>query len=230
LFLESGGIRSVPRTGDVETFLQGIGQGSAKPGKSMSAKKKREALENLRRELGDCKRCKLCRERDKIVFGAGNPDADLVFVGEGPGADEDHQGEPFVGRAGQLLTKMIEAMGTTRDNVYICNIVKCRPPGNRNPEPDEIAACNPFLAGQIEIIRPKVICALGKPAAQTLLDSDEPIGRLRGSFGQYNGIKVLPTYHPAALLRNAEYKRGSWNDLQMIMAELGWGGKRSAKR
>jgi DNA polymerase len=177
-------------------------------------------LHVVRDDLGDCTRCKLAPKRTNIVFGVGNPDAPLVFVGEAPGADEDRTGEPFVGAAGQLLTKMIEAMGLSRDEVYIANILKCRPPGNRNPEPDEIAACEPFLKRQLAAIRPRMIVALGKFAAQCLLRSDAPISKLRGAFGQYEGIPLMPTYHPAFLLRTPSAKRDVWSDLQLVMAEL----------
>jgi len=175
-------------------------------------------LEAIRRDLGDCRRCKLCTERTKIVFGTGNPAAKLVFVGEGPGYDEDRKGEPFVGKAGQLLTKIIEAMNLTRDKVYICNIIKCRPPGNRNPAPDEIKACFPFLERQLDAIRPDFICALGTFAAQTLLDADEPISKMRGRLYDYRGMKVMPTYHPAYLLRNPEKKRDVWEDMKKLIS------------
>ncbi len=175
-------------------------------------------LEEIRRDLGDCRRCKLCAERTNIVFGTGNSVAKLVFVGEGPGYDEDHKGEPFVGKAGQLLTKIIEAMNLTRGKVYICNIIKCRPPGNRNPAPDEIKACFPFLERQLDAIRPDFICALGTFAAQTLLDSDEPISKMRGRLYNYRGMKVMPTYHPAYLLRNPEKKRDVWEDMKKLMS------------
>lgn len=181
------------------------------------------SLEDIRAELGDCRRCKLCEGRTKLVFGVGNPKAELVFVGEGPGADEDLQGEPFVGRAGQLLTKMIEAMGFQRSQVYICNVVKCRPPNNRNPEPDEIAACEPFLKAQLESIRPKVVVALGKFAAQTLLRDTTPITRMRGRWREYDGIPLMPTYHPAYLLRNPAEKKSAWVDLQEVMKRFGKG-------
>jgi DNA polymerase len=177
-------------------------------------------LENIREELGDCKRCKLHTGRHHIVFGEGNPHADLVFVGEAPGGDEDRQGRPFVGRAGQLLTDIIRAMGLTRDEVYICNILKCRPPQNRNPEPDEIAACEPFLLKQLQVIRPRVICAMGKFAAQTLLETGVAISALRGRFHSYHGISLMPTYHPAYLLRNPAAKKQVWEDMQIIMKEL----------
>jgi DNA polymerase len=174
----------------------------------------------VREELGDCQRCKLAPLRTKLVFGVGNPDAHLVFVGEAPGADEDLQGEPFVGKAGQLLTKMIEAMGYARQDVYICNILKCRPPGNRNPEPDEIAKCEPFLKAQLAALRPRVIVALGKFAAQCLLRDDTPISRLRGTFRSYEGIQLMPTFHPAYLLRDPSKKKEAWEDLKAVNAAL----------
>jgi uracil-DNA glycosylase len=177
-------------------------------------------LKILRDEIGDCRRCKLCAGRTNLVFGVGNPTAHLVFVGEGPGADEDAQGEPFVGKAGQLLDKMIEAMGYARRDVYICNVVKCRPPGNRNPEPDEIAACEPFLKRQLGAIRPRMIVALGKFAAQCLLRDDAPISRLRGTFRTYEGIQLMPTFHPAYLLRDPTKKKEAWEDLKTVMAAL----------
>jgi DNA polymerase len=177
-------------------------------------------LQLIREELGDCVRCKLSRGRKNLVYGVGNPDAHLVFVGEGPGADEDEQGEPFVGKAGQLLTKMIEAMGYARTDVYICNVVKCRPPGNRNPEPDEIEACEPFLKKQLGAIRPRMIVALGKFAAQCLLRDDTPISRLRGTLRSYEGIALMPTFHPAYLLRDPSKKKEAWEDLKAVLAAL----------
>jgi uracil-DNA glycosylase family 4 len=177
-------------------------------------------LQLAREELGDCQRCRLKDERKQIVFGVGNPEAELVFVGEGPGADEDRLGEPFVGLAGQLLTKMIEAMGFARQDVYICNVIKCRPPGNRNPEPDEVAACQPFLKKQLAALRPRMIVTLGKFAAHCLLGVDTPITRLRGTFGSYEGIQLMPTYHPAFLLRDPSRKREAWADLQLVVAAL----------
>jgi DNA polymerase len=177
-------------------------------------------LPRVRDELGDCTRCKLSGGRQNIVFGVGNANAPLVFVGEAPGADEDKQGEPFVGAAGQLLTKMIIAMGLQREDVYICNIIKCRPPGNRNPEPDEIAACEPFLKQQLAAIRPRMIVCLGKFATQCLLRSDASISQLRGRFHAYEGIPLMPTFHPAYLLRNPASKREVWADLQLVMVEL----------
>ncbi len=179
-------------------------------------------LEELREAIGDCRRCKLWPGRTHIVFGVGNPRAQLMFVGEGPGRDEDLQGEPFVGRAGQLLTDMItRGMRLRREDVYIANVIKCRPPENRNPEPDEIASCEPFLVRQIEIVRPRVIVALGKFAAQTLLRTHLPISQLRGKWHDYRGIKLMPTLHPAYLLRNPADKRLVWADIQLVMAELG---------
>lgn len=177
-------------------------------------------LEIVRSDLGDCRRCKLCERRTNIVFGVGDPNASLVFVGEGPGADEDAQGEPFVGLAGQLLNKMIAAMGLAREDVYICNVVKCRPPGNRNPEPDEIAACQPFLERQIDAIRPRMIVTLGKFAAHALLRETTPISRLRGTFRVYRGVPLMPTYHPAYLLRDPSKKGECWSDLKAVVAEL----------
>ncbi|MBP1713116.1 MAG: hypothetical protein H6Q42_1319 [Deltaproteobacteria bacterium] len=178
-----------------------------------------ETLADVRQELGDCRRCKLHRKRTNIVFGSGNPRAKLVFVGEGPGRDEDLQGEPFVGQAGKLLTRIIEAIQLTREEVYIANIIKCRPPENRNPEPDEIAACEPFLVKQLKVIQPKLICALGTFAAQTLLQTGEKISALRGRFHSYQGILLMPTYHPAFLLRNPNYKRDVWEDVKKVKAE-----------
>jgi uracil-DNA glycosylase family 4 len=178
-----------------------------------------ETLDEIRADLGDCQRCRLARGRNRIVFGDGNPGAKLVFVGEGPGFEEDQQGKPFVGAAGQLLTRIIEAINLTRSQVYICNIIKCRPPGNRNPESDEISTCFPFLERQIAAIQPDLICALGTFAAQTLLQTTISISKLRGRFHAYKGIKVLPTYHPAYLLRNPEKKRDVWEDMKMLMKE-----------
>ncbi len=181
-----------------------------------SLPEKQETLQAIREDLGDCQRCKLAPSRKNIVFGSGNPRAELMFVGEAPGADEDDQGLPFVGRAGQLLTKIIEAMGMKREDVYICNILKCRPPGNRNPEPTEIASCEPFLFRQIASVKPKVICALGTFGAQTLLRTKEPISKLRGHFIDYRGAKLMATFHPAYLLRNPNEKRRVWEDVQKI--------------
>jgi DNA polymerase len=181
-----------------------------------------EALAGIRQEIGDCTRCKLhTLGRTQIVFGVGNPEADLMFVGEAPGADEDIQGVPFVGRAGQLLTRMIEAMGFARDEVYIANVLKCRPPGNRNPEPDEIATCEPFLFQQLASVEPKVVIALGAFAARTLLKTDAPISRLRGRVFDYRGAKLIPTFHPSFLLRSPANKREAWDDLKLALSILG---------
>jgi DNA polymerase len=181
-----------------------------------------EALATIREDIGECTRCKLHTQgRTQIVFGVGNPTADVMFVGEAPGADEDAQGVPFVGRAGQLLTKMIEAMGFRRDDVYIANVLKCRPPGNRNPEPDEIATCEPYLFRQLASVEPKVVIALGAFAARTLLKTDEPISRLRGRVFDYRGAKLIPTFHPSFLLRSPGYKREAWDDLKKALAILG---------
>ena len=180
-----------------------------------------DALIGIREDLGDCTRCKLHGlGRRQIVFGVGNPDADLMFVGEAPGADEDVQGEPFVGRAGQLLTKIIEAIDLQRQDVYIANLIKCRPPGNRNPEPDEMEQCGPFLSRQIDAIRPKVIVALGKFAAQSLLRTTDPITRLRGREYTYRDAILMPTYHPAYLLRQPSAKRDVWADMKRVRAIL----------
>lgn len=181
-----------------------------------------ETLESVQADLGDCRRCALCRRRTHIVFGAGNPRARLVFVGEGPGREEDRRGEPFVGAAGELLTRIIGAIKLTRDQVYIGNIVKCRPPGNRNPLPEEIDACRPFLERQLAVIQPEFVVALGKVAAQTLLGTDLPISRLRGRFHDYHGMRLLPTYHPAYLLRNPGRKRDVWEDMKLLMKEYGY--------
>ena len=180
-----------------------------------------EALSAIRIDLGECTRCKLhMLGRKQIVFGVGNPAADLMFVGEAPGADEDVQGEPFVGRAGQLLTKIIEAMGLRREDVYIANLIKCRPPQNRNPEPDEMIQCEPFMFRQIDVIKPKVIVALGKFAAQALLRTTDPITRLRGREYQYRNAILMPTYHPAYLLRTPSAKREVWEDMKRVSAIL----------
>lgn len=176
----------------------------------------------LRAYIGDCQRCKLAGGRTNLVFGVGNPQAELMFIGEAPGADEDLRGEPFVGRAGQLLTDIIErGMGLRRSEVYICNVIKCRPPGNRNPEPDEVAACEPFLFRQIELVKPQVIVGLGNFAVQALLKVKTPISKLRGTWHQVRGIKMMPTFHPAYLLRNAGDKRLVWADIREVMRVLG---------
>ncbi len=186
-----------------------------------------DTLDRIRADIGpNCTRCKLHKARTNIVFGVGNPKAQLVFVGEGPGRDEDEQGEPFVGRAGKLLTQMIEAMGLRRGDVYICNVVKCRPPENRLPEKDEIATCSPYLLRQLGVIQPKVICCLGSCSAQTMLQTTQGISRFRGEWFDYRGSKLIATYHPAYLLRNPAAKGEVWKDLQKVMAVLGLEPKR----
>jgi uracil-DNA glycosylase family 4 len=177
-------------------------------------------LTEIRADIGDCTRCKLHTTRQTIVFGSGNPEAQLMFVGEAPGADEDEQGLPFVGRAGQLLTKIIEAIDLKRDDVYIANVIKCRPPANRNPEPDEIATCEPFLFQQIDTIKPRVIVALGTHAAHTLLKTDVPISSIRGKQHDFRGAILIPTFHPAYLLRSPERKREVWEDMKLVKALL----------
>lgn len=196
-------------------------QGPIPPDPSRDSEINSESLANIREDIGECTRCVLCKGRTNIVFGVGNPNADLMFVGEGPGRDEDRQGEPFVGRAGQLLTRMIEAMGLKRPDVYIANVVKCRPPNNRNPEPDEIETCYPFLLRQIQVINPRVVIGLGNIAVKTLLATGTGITRLRGQFHDVAGIAMMPTYHPAFLLRNPEKKKEVWEDLQKVMEKLG---------
>lgn len=181
-------------------------------------------LEAVRRELGDCKRCPLHKNKKHIVFGEGDPNARLMFIGEGPGADEDREGRPFVGRAGGLLTKMIQAMGMDRSEVYIANVVKCRPPENRDPEPQEKEACAPFLLAQIEAVAPKVIVTLGRVAAYAFLNTKDPLGKIRGTFHDWKGIPVMPTYHPSYLLRqepDRKPKAEAWADLKQVMALLG---------
>jgi uracil-DNA glycosylase len=187
-----------------------------------AARSAADLLAAVKTEIGpDCSRCKLQGlGRQQVVFGVGNPDADLMFVGEAPGADEDIQGIPFVGRAGQLLTKMIEAISLRRDDVYIANVIKCRPPGNRNPEPDEIESCEPFLLRQIDAVRPKVIVALGAFAAKTLLRSEDSISRLRGRIYDFHGASLIPTFHPSFLLRSPDRKRDAWEDLKKARALL----------
>jgi uracil-DNA glycosylase len=181
-----------------------------------------KALRVIREDLGDCTRCRLHKQgRKQIVFGVGNPKADLMFIGEAPGADEDEQGEPFVGRAGQLLNNMIKAMGLRREDVYIANIIKCRPPSNRTPERDECETCSPFLMRQIAVIKPKVIVALGAVAAKTLLAINASMGELRGHWYDFRGTRLAVTYHPAFLLRDPRQKKETWKDLQMVMRELG---------
>ena len=188
----------------------------------MLAQDNDDSLDRIKEDLGqDCRRCKLCTlGRSQIVFGVGNPKARLMFVGEAPGEEEDKRGEPFVGRAGQLLTKIIEAIGLTRDQVYIANVIKCRPPGNRNPEADEVEQCEPYLFRQIDVIKPRVIVPLGKFAAQSLLKTMDPITRLRGRQFDYRGAALIPTFHPAYLLRNPSAKREVWEDMKKVRAIL----------
>jgi uracil-DNA glycosylase family 4 len=191
------------------------------PRPAESGSMKLQTLQELETGLAGCTRCKLSKGRNNIVFGVGDPRARLMFVGEAPGEDEDLKGEPFVGKAGQLLTKMIEAMGLTRQQVYICNTVKCRPPNNRNPEADELASCEPFLKGQLAAVKPEAIVTLGKFAAQALLREETPISRLRGQWRQYEGIPLMPTFHPAYLLRSPGEKGKVWDDLKQVMKKLG---------
>jgi len=181
---------------------------------------RQETLHEVRTDLGDCQRCRLCQGRKSIVFGVGSTRADLVIVGEAPGRDEDIQGEPFVGRAGKLLNKMLVAIGLSREEVYICNVIKCRPPENRDPLPDEVVSCEPFLIRQLRAIQPKAILAMGRFAAQTLLRTEEKISKIRGQFREYQGIPVMPTYHPAYLLRNPGQRRPVWEDLQKVQKLL----------
>ncbi len=207
-------------------YLKGMGMDSIPISKNFLGKPNSSdilTLHEIRKELGDCKRCKLHRTRRTIVFGEGNEKATLMFIGEGPGYDEDVQGRPFVGKAGQLLTKIIQAIHLQREDVYITNIIKCRPPQNRNPEPDEIERCSPFLMKQIQTIQPKIICALGTFSAQTLLNTNAKITSLRGKVYDLEGIRVIPTYHPAFLLRNPEKKKEVWEDMkkiQQLMSEI----------
>jgi DNA polymerase len=224
---ERAGIRFLPverlenkgAEGETQPSLMGRFEGNLFSDYAQSHKAK--TLEELRTAIGDCRRCKLWSGRTHLVFGVGNPKAEVMFVGEGPGRDEDLQGEPFVGRAGQLLTDIItRGMGFKREEVYIANVIKCRPPENRNPEPDEIESCEPFLIKQIEVIRPRVIVALGKFAVQTLLQSKVPITRLRGTWHDYHGIKLMPTLHPAYLLRNPGDKKLVWEDIKKVLQEL----------
>ena len=221
LYLKEIGIEELPvqKTG---VGGRGSGVSNKKPQLAAHHPPSLSSLESVREELGDCRRCKLHEQRTNIVFGVGNPKARLVFVGEGPGEDEDLQGEPFIGRAGQLLTKMIEAMGLKRGDAYICNVVKCRPPGNRPPQPDEILTCRPFLEKQIDTIKPEIIVALGTHAAQTLLNTPEKISALRGRFHGYrNNILLMPTFHPSYLLRSPEKKKEVWEDMKTVLAKLG---------
>jgi DNA polymerase len=213
--------RATERVGNSRSPVAPDEQVGTPPEASSTPEALRRALHVIREDIGDCTRCKLHQQgRTQIVFGVGNPDADLMFVGEAPGADEDVQGIPFVGRAGQLLTKIIEAIGLTRDQVYIANVIKCRPPGNRNPDPDEVESCEPFLFRQIDAIKPKVIVALGTFAAKALLKTQDPISRLRGRVYDFRGARLIPTFHPAFLLRSPERKRDVWEDMKKVRALL----------
>ncbi len=219
---ESCAIATAEPLSDVSPSFDGVAPVDGSGAVPIALVRTRETLSAIREDLGECARCKLhAQGRRQIVFGVGNPSAELMFAGEAPGADEDVQGEPFVGRAGQLLTKMIEGMGFTRSDVYIANVVKCRPPGNRNPEPDEIERCEPFLFRQIASIQPKVIVALGAFAAHALLKTQAPISRLRGRVYEFRGAKLIPTFHPSFLLRSPGYKRETWEDLKTALALLG---------
>jgi uracil-DNA glycosylase family 4 len=186
----------------------------------LSREERSALLAALTGEVAACRACRLCEGRDKTVFGSGNPEARLMVIGEGPGADEDRQGLPFVGKAGELLTRILAAIGLERDQVYIANVVKCRPPNNREPQPDEVAACRRYLDRQLEVVRPRVVVALGRTAAQTLLGNDQPLGRLRGRWYRVAGADLRVTYHPAALLRNPDFKRPTWEDMQLVRDRL----------
>ena len=218
--IETGAMMSDSRPSDGADAPPG---GSALPReRALSSDLALPTLEALRAHIGPlCTRCKLCTQgRSQVVFGVGSPEADLMFVGEAPGADEDQQGLPFVGRAGQLLTKIIEAIELRREDVYIANVIKCRPPGNRNPEPDEVLTCEPFLFQQIDLVKPRVIVALGKFAAQSLLRTDAPITRLRGQIHPFRGAHLVPTFHPAYLLRSPDKKRETWEDMKLVRSLL----------
>lgn len=213
-YYENIGISEIPKSGP-EPHSADVPQPSSAPSQDAS-------LADVEVELGECTRCPLHETRNNIVFGVGNPNADLLFIGEAPGADEDAQGEPFVGRAGKLLTKIIEAMGLTRNDVFICNILKCRPPGNRAPKPDEAATCTPFLLKQIAAVDPKIIVCLGASAAKYILQNEKlKITKERGIVRDWNGYQLMPTYHPAFLLRNPNMKRPVWEDMQKVLGLLG---------
>jgi DNA polymerase len=216
---------TMPRSERRWEAREGSRKGTAGPQSFNATELKKAALEALREEIGDCRRCKLSKERQTIVFGEGNPDADLIFIGEAPGREEDLQGRPFVGDAGKLLTRLIEKMGLAREEVYIGNIIKCRPPMNRDPEEDEVATCCPFIARQIEIIAPKVIVSLGRISAHILINTKIPISKLRGTFSEYKGIPLMPTFHPAYLLRNPKDKWLVWEDAQKVLTRLKEGRK-----
>jgi DNA polymerase len=216
LFLQESGIVALPRPQRLPSPPSPVAEPPAQAAGSIEDPE--GALQELRVEIGDCTRCRLCEKRTRLVFGTGNPRARIMFIGEGPGYEEDRQGLPFVGKAGQLLNRIIQAMGMTREEVYIANIVKCRPPDNRTPLPDEAATCSEFLREQIRIIRPQVICALGSVAVGTLLQSSASISRLRGEFRTLeDGTLVMPTFHPAYLLRNPEKKKEVWEDMKIVL-------------
>ena len=218
-FLKMSGVEYLPKSGLISTSLLAE-ELVLENSESLIPDIIGNGLPGLKKDLSQCKKCSLGKSRTHLVFGTGNTNADLIFVGEAPGHDEDLQGEPFVGKAGQLLTKIIQAIDLKREDVYICNVLKCRPPENRNPLPEEIEACEPFLIKQIKLINPKAICALGKFAAQTLLKSEAPISKMRGRFHNYHGVPLMPTYHPAFLLRNPNMKRAVWEDIQLIQKVL----------
>ena len=216
---------SSPAIPEVLTYLRELGfddlylRSSAEAG-AEPIRAGAERLAELAEEARVCRACRLCEDRQSVVFGSGSAHADLMFIGEGPGAEEDRQGLPFVGRAGDLLTKIIQAIDRSRDEVYIANIVKCRPPGNRDPKPDEVAACRGYLERQIDLIAPKILVLLGRVAAQTLLGNDLPLGRMRGQWFHVRGVEARVTYHPAALLRNTSFKRPTWEDMQIVRDRL----------
>jgi uracil-DNA glycosylase len=227
--LERAGIRQIPKPGRHKT-AQASGSSEHSPTQASAIMQSvaeplpiaSDSLDRIRQEVAACHACQeLAATRTQTVFGVGNPHARLCFLGEAPGADEDQQGEPFVGRAGQLLTKIIEACTLSRGDVYILNVLKCRPPGNRNPLPDEVSNCRGFLDRQLQLIRPEYLCCLGAVAAQTLLQTDTPIGRMRGKFFDYQGISVMCTYHPAYLLRNPAAKKDVWEDMKLLMRRMG---------
>jgi uracil-DNA glycosylase len=219
----SGGTYDIPHPVTRPTTPESASPAPSTEKQDAGTSEQQESLDKIRKDLGDCQRCKLGKTRKNLVFGVGNPQARLVFVGEGPGADEDEKGEPFVGDAGRMLNRIITAMGIKREDVYICNVVKCRPPGNRNPEADEIETCAPFLLRQINSVKPEAIVALGKFASQTLLETKEPISKLRGRFRDFHGIPLMPTYHPSYLLRtggNSDSFWDVWEDMTQVLQLL----------
>jgi DNA polymerase len=222
-----GYLQYLQRLGVTELPLPAVMHHEARASASEPTLSAASRLQQLAEATRDCQQCRLHESRTHVVFGTGNPAAELVFVGEAPGRDEDQQGEPFVGQAGQLLTRIIEAIGLQREQVYILNVIKCRPPNNRNPLPDELAACRPILQAQLACLQPRVLCALGTFAAQVLLHTEEKISRLRGRFHPLGDIQVMPTYHPAYLLRNPQAKRAVWEDMQLVQRALGLRSPRS---